>query len=57
VALQDADSEVFLGRAGELKEEGNKLYNMREHKKALACYEQARALRRGRGTRSRRVAR
>ncbi len=57
MALQDADSEVFLGRAGELKEEGNKLYNMREHKKALACYEQARALRRGRGTRSRRVAR
>jgi len=39
---QDADSEVFLGRAGELKEEGNKLYNAREHKKALACYEQAR---------------
>ena len=33
---------MFLSRAGELKEDGNKLYNMREHKKALACYEQAR---------------
>jgi hypothetical protein len=36
---------VFLSRAGELKEDGNKLYNMREHKKALACYEQARGRR------------
>ena len=39
----DKDSEVFLGRAGELKEEGNKHYTAREHKKALHCYEQARA--------------
>ena len=46
---------MFLGRAGELKEEGNKLYNMREHKKALACYEQARGARGGRSSRSRRA--
>lgn len=43
---------MFLSRAGELKEDGNKLYNMREHKKALACYEQARA-RRGRPAQAR----
>ncbi len=34
---------MFLLRASELKEEGNKHYTSREHKKALACYEQARA--------------
>ena len=46
---------MFLSRAGELKEDGNKLYNMREHKKALACYEQARGPRSGPSGASRRA--
>jgi hypothetical protein len=43
VRQADKDSEVFLSRASELKEDGNKHYTARDYKKALACYEQARA--------------
>lgn len=37
----DPDEEVFLRRATELKEEGNKYYNTRDMRRALALYEQA----------------
>lgn len=37
----DPDDAVFMGRAHELKAEGNKLYEGRQYKDALTCYEQA----------------
>ena len=39
----DKDEGVFLQRGAELKEEGNKAYNMRDMRTALALYEQARS--------------
>ena len=39
----DKDEGVFLQRGAELKEEGNKAYNMRDMRAALALYEQARS--------------
>ena len=36
----DPDQEIFLQRALELKEEGNRMYVSRNFKQALACYEQ-----------------